>query len=251
MLFRSTDRKWDFLQKCIHGTKSFPCVIIVPILSVHELNKWNGEAYEAIVLAGNWTFTIKSTEYTIKAAEAYKNIGASHEMVDSAAKLADSTQCEKARHLLTQMILCVCKDFNDSSLLCEKVTSEYAADIDKIKHWKTLFPVNKIPVPTSTGWNEEMKIRKISFSPSAAEKNPAPDPVLLLAKAAFNWLKRHGDAFLPVYDTGNDSSHTEYSASYSDETKYQTGKNLCISEISIFPDGDDVDEPLSEDENSN
>ena len=102
------------------------------------------------------------------------------------------------------MILCVCKDFNDSSLLCEKVTSEYAADIDKIKHWKTLFPVNKIPVPTSTGWNEEIKVRKISFSPSAAEKNPAPDPVLLLAKAASNWLKCHGAVTRSwVYDFGD------------------------------------------------
>ena len=94
--------------------------------------------------------------------------------------------------------------------------------------------------PNSTAWNEETD-----------KKNPAPDPVLLLAKAASNWLKRHGDALLPVYDTGNDSSHTEYSASYCDETEYQTGKNLCISEISIFRDRDDVDEPLSGDEKSN
>ena len=151
---------WDFLQTCIHGSpkmnrtadgsllpgprmdhvgiKHFPtntirlvaqrdyfdnapCVIIVPILNVKQVRKWNGEAYDAIVLAGNW----RRTDGTlVEAALVYKNICASGEIVESdnfenclASCLASMEQCDIARRLLQQMIHCVHHAFQNCTHL--------------------------------------------------------------------------------------------------------------------------------------
>jgi hypothetical protein len=62
----------------------------------------------------------------------------------------------------------------------------------------------KVPVPKSKAWRNEYRIRKITFSNSNdVNNNPAPDPVLLLGKAASNWLKRHGLVVLPSSDTND------------------------------------------------
>ena len=70
------------------------------------MNIWNGEAYDAIVLAGNWEqpATNKSENRRIEAADVYKSIDASFQMPSY---FADNDQCETARHLLEEMILWV------------------------------------------------------------------------------------------------------------------------------------------------
>ena len=48
-------------------------------------------------------------------------------------------------------------------------------------------------------------VRKIAFSTSHDVNNPAPDPVLLLGKAASNWMKCQVLFLLPGCDISNDS----------------------------------------------
>ena len=95
--------------------------------------------------------------------------------------------------------------------------------------------------------------------------NPAPDPVLLLARAASNYLKRHGNGILPVcVDDEDDSENSDDSANYvisfheeakirgwpQHVSKSDDDSKLCIAEVGInVEDRDYVDtESLSEDE---
>ena len=191
------------------------------------MNIWNGEAYDAIVLAGNWEqpATNKSENRRIEAADVYKSIDASFQMPDNesvASYLADNDQCETARHLLEQMILWVGKAFSDNTPLQDDRTCQNKAETEKMNQWNNLIRTKMIPVPMSNDWNDcTTKVRKISFAKSNTRNNPAPDPVLLLAKATSNWLRRHNIEILPTYCSGRGSGYdNDDSSRLRDETTY-------------------------------
>ena len=203
-----------------------PCVIIVPLLTLEEVNKWNGEAYEAIVLAGAWNKT--------DAAQVYLGINATRDMMkqDGAAnRLADKDQCETACHLLDQMIRCICEAVNDST------ASRFYND--KFEKRVDTVPIKKINVPVSD-WKDSFKVRKISFANSNEQIKPAPDPVLLLAKAASNWFKRQDNKILPGWCSDDDTTYADDDGTEETETG--------IAEVDINRDIVRVDEPLSDDE---
>jgi hypothetical protein len=290
--------KWEFMQKCIHGSKSqkykvpnvgikhfptnrirllcqadfldrSPCVIIVPILTVEQVRKWDGDAYKAIVLAGDWNGYDRSAQkrFDIKATEVYVGINASGGMTECGNFkdfLAEKSDLEKARYLLEQMILCVCKTFNNSPFAKTKPSK---LDKQKFDLWKRAIDQiseGEAPVPISNGWNVNMKIRKVSFSNSSEDINPAPDPALLLAKAASNWLKRNQIEILPGCDddgstTSDESSYFDDSAdsvtSFNEDANIQglssflaTEEKPCVEEVNIDVNRDNVDEPLSDNE---
>ena len=236
---------WDFMQKCLHGSSkvtdvglengsemsgetrlpnvgiihfptnriqlvgqefcfyTYPCVIIVPILSVENVRNWRGEGYDAIVLAGDWKPVDVNAPYV------YRSIRAAGGMVVDQSfekDLANEDQCNTACLLLKELILCVCHACHDYTHLHGNLQKDKNFDV-----WKSQLPRNTAPVPESKGWADRIKVRKISFSPwSEGNQNdvlyhPAPDPLLVLAKAASNWLRRHNMEILPVWGD-NDST---------------------------------------------
>jgi hypothetical protein len=225
----------------------FPCVIIVPIMTLEEVTSWRGGKYEAIVLAGD----LKNDDVKILASEAYMCIHAGRGVRwdDSANCFANKDECNRACHLLEQLILCVCKEFNGAVDLHENLKGKKTnEEIERFDEWKSNFPIRTVPVPVSNDWNDDtMKVRKFSFADSNVEENPAPDPVLLLAKAASNWLKRHEIEILP--GCGDDDSSTSYGE---EESWSHTAKRPCtgIVEVNINLSRDDVEEPLSDDESN-
>jgi hypothetical protein len=253
-------KNWDFLQKCLHGSKSSgkkidnvgikhfstnriilkeqgiyldakPCVLIIPVLTPAEVVTWNGRGYDAIVLAGDWK--------GMTADQVYVRIGAttrpSHDQqnVESWLHLANENECETARHLLEQMIFAVCDQCRETQPIASKFIEKYFKgknDKKNFVEWNAAIKNildNGVPVPTNNNFDHTMKVRKISFS-SRTPKNktttsinkmnetnntqsngkptlhPAPDPILLLAKAVSNFLKRHELPILP--GCGNDDS---------------------------------------------
>ena len=110
------------------------------------------------------------------------------------------------------------------------------------------------PVPTNKVWNNFM-VRKITFSDIEGE-NPAPDPVLLLGKAASNWLNRQGIFVLPGCDEDESSSDSsDFVASLRDEFAlrgWSYGMLVRpphvkgIVEVNCRPEN--VDEPLADDD---
>jgi hypothetical protein len=286
----SNSLTWDFLQQCIHGVietkpeasnksvesssklsdvgiKHFstnrirltaqktyfddsPCVIIVPILTVKEVKNWKGGAYDAIVLAGNWD--------SIPAAMVYSAIGTAAGM--TAKSLANQKQCEIARKSLVEMILCVCNAaYNGSGLYSSNLQTR-----QKIKEWEDAInmlaakrPVTRssglmAPVPVSEGWNGTPKVRKISFLAHNNAARRAPDPVLLLAKAASNWLKRKKMNILPAYGNSSDDTSDDV-ISFSEEAKirgwshvFEADKKPRFKEIDISYNKIEVNESLSD-----
>jgi hypothetical protein len=287
---------WDLTQKCIHGTltqtadarrrirqsyvgikhfptnrirldrqKDFlddnPCVIVVPLLPLAQVKNWNGVAYEAIVLAGNYTDLER--EITVGAAEVYRGIHASDNMQDNdnfANFLATEGECNDACLLLKKYIFYVIEAFRaigEGDLQVIANSNVTRSEIEKFNDWKTNLDKELVPVPVRNAWGVDgMKVRKVSFAASTSPVNPAPDPVLLLAKAASNWLKRHNFAILPGWGDDDSASRSDDSAdsaiSYSEEESIQgrsrTAKKPCIAEVNINVNRDEVEEPLSDDE---
>jgi hypothetical protein len=286
---------WDFMQKCIHGTLTqtadgrsgskhshvgikhfptnrirlngqkdfldkYPCVILVPLLPLEEVRNWNGVAYEAIVLAGGWDCTVNNERRTVTAAEAYAGIRAFANMQNNdnfADFLATVGECNDACLLLKQYIFYVVEAFCSIHVNVNLISNNTPIEITKFVEWKPNLYKESAPVPVRNAWGVDgMKVRKVSFAASTSPVNPAPDPVLLLAKAASNWLKRHDFAILPGCGDDDSTSRSDDCAdsaiSYSEEESMQgrsrTAKKPCIAEVNINVNRDEVEEPLSDDE---
>jgi hypothetical protein len=131
-----------------------------------------------------------------------------------------------------------------------------ANDLKNFNERETILGKVWVPVPFSNEWDVDgMKVRKVSLAKRKEAVNPAPDPVLLLAKAASNWLKRHDFAILPGCGDDDSASRsddsTDSAISYSEEENIQgwsrTAKKPCIAEVNVNVNRDEVEERLSDD----
>jgi hypothetical protein len=222
----------------------YPCVIIVPLLNLTQVKEWDGGAYSAIVLAGN--YTNRRTQRTVSATAAYVGIQAFANMLnydDLTDVLANEDECNEACLLLKQFIFCVIEAFRAD--VNANLMSENANKLQKFVEWNTILNEPSVPVPVSNVWDvNRMKVRKVSFGVSTEANNPAPDPVLLLAKAASNWLRRHELAILPGCGDDDSTSSSEDST----DSAISYSKEESMQEIDINVNRDEVEEPLSDDE---
>jgi hypothetical protein len=108
--------------------------------------------------------------------------------------------------------------------VCKQVKMAYAK----------LFNEGSVLVPSVTNWSQDTNIRLVRFNRYDCSSNPAPDPVLLLAKSVSNWLKRNDLVALP--GCGDDSNcntrlgrSDEYICALSDEVAMR-GWNTKICE---------------------
>jgi hypothetical protein len=217
-LFCKTRRqKRDPLKVCKTGIKHFstnqiklrrqdlffemyPCIMIIPILKVDEVKKWKGEAFEAIVVAGDWM------KEDINAAMVYSQIGATISDIT----LANRDQYEKARGVLEKMILCVCASLIRQGRESIEMLRKNGDEINELncdnllQAWTKLNDIGVVGVPKSK--RGTFNVRKVSFAKSSDVKNPAPDPVLLLAKAASVFLMRLELPILPCCGCDDDES---------------------------------------------
>ena len=236
---------------------TYPCVIIVPIMSVDNVRDWKGERYDAIVLAGDWKDEKKKPLVDVKASVVYTSIKAAMNFgVERGVEedLANKFQCATACTLLEKMILGVCQAFRDSNLLRENL---YPKGNNIFEELESQLIDNTAPVPEMKFWTNEIKVRKITFKQRSEDnQKDAPDPLLLLAKAASNWLKRHKMEILPACGDG-DSCSTDSVISFtaSKEVSKQgltyiipAKRKLGIEEVIINLKMDEVEEPLSDDE---
>ena len=273
---------WMFLQKCIHGFKSnaqrqkgvgikhfptncirlrdhklycdkWPCVLIVPIMRIDDVKQWNGTGYNAIFLAGNFKFN----DNVLSASEVYRHISAHEGRII----LANEEECSMACKLLETMVLCIGKSSRDT--FSGAFHENYLAGLyDDSLNPPTYIKKDHttIPVPSSKSWNK-YRVRRITFSNSGdITNNPAPDPVLLLGKAASNWLRLHGLSVLPRYDeddsrSSSSGSSSDSAASLRDELAVRGWSYDTVMRPShiegleeVTCRSEDVDEPLSDDD---
>jgi hypothetical protein len=209
------DVQWNSLQKAIHGTFSNetggrmahtgikhsvpnkirlagqvqfydrdPCVLIIPILTLHEMKRWNGEGYNAIVMCGSIKDESDPPRVVIRASTVCQTI-----RMIADGPIASASQIEKARLLLEHVLLGMAH-----SLLrrFQGRWNELLAADDLRSSFQSLTGIQKLIVPDAKASTEQLKVRVVEFyGYGTLDGHPAPDPLLLSVKAAINWSRRH------------------------------------------------------------
>jgi hypothetical protein len=245
------------------------CVFIVPIMSHEEVKNWNGSGYDAIVLVRYTTALgrgedVNNSKKKALVATVYRHIEADAGHIS----FATNEECQMACALFKTFILGICRSSRDG--ITNKFLESHLTDLYKkastLKDPAATYikgDQNNCPVPMCKESSTTCHVRKITFSDSnKTNKNPAPDPVLLLGKATSNWLKCHQMVVLPAYDSDDDSSCTGSSDSYdvvsfakemairgwsSDTLERSPIDNIVEVEC---PLGETLDESLSDDDAS-
>ena len=192
-----------------------PGVLILPAgMTLQEVLEWNGKEYTAIVMAGGITQEIvKNTKVlTVSLEETpianvcagigmnLEEEGVPHESVE--VRNEDDNAVEKARKLLHIAVSGMAYSANErldqtfkffdkeKDRQVIKNLKELLDDFAKTTKWSVIHPCFK----TCT-----KPVRLITFSDhDAREGHPAPDPLLLLIRAAIIWSWRYGQKLLVV-----------------------------------------------------
>jgi hypothetical protein len=152
--------------------ESNPCLLIVLIMDIRRVREWNGEGYEAIVVIDEW----EDRELSVVAEEtAMQKYG----------PVAEPEEVEEARILLLHMVCAISS--------ARKNEPADIADIDRTK--MAALPGRTVPTP-SKSVVPRIRVRKVRFVGHAlnalnSSTHPAPDPLILAAKAAVVWSTRH------------------------------------------------------------
>jgi hypothetical protein len=165
-----------------------PRLFIVPVMTEQQMKDWKGEAYDAIVLAGDFDDFSASTVYV--------EIG-----MTSDGDLATPEQINTARKALKAVVLGLHYSIRhrrrivDSDLVGQKESLEALKQLrQRIDQSNEAIVPGGIPL---TGISNEIRVRLIWFgSHSDISKHPAPDPMLLCVKAAINWSWRNNQQLL-------------------------------------------------------
>jgi multidrug efflux pump subunit AcrA (membrane-fusion protein) len=227
---------------------SIHCVLIVPILSVQEIKEWDGCGYDAIVLAAD----ISDRQ---KAASVYIGIGAASEAdaerPDSEI-LATDADVDKCRESLEQLIHVLAKSVVDHPIIDVELPpdnddagNDKRSPIDGNDTLKTLTDEQScVPTPRNVSPSlDRQRVRKIRFVGNGKKQGNdenlpfAPDPMLLLAKAASNWLRSHNLHILPVTVAVSETcSEATSMCSYNcNETNHKCGQsNVPILSLRCF-----------------
>lgn len=182
--------------------KEDPQLLIIPILSVEDCVDWNGQGYQAIVLVG-------ADSEGKSRAWATAEVGLT-DIKNIAVFDADGEDLETALLSLKECVFALTQALvnyesprvPDNATEEEKRPMKEAVELrrGRLESFRaavdSLGTGGSIPVPKegNTGPRQQHRaICKIFFSNDASEENylhPAPDPILLLARAAVVWSVR-------------------------------------------------------------
>lgn len=207
-------KSWDALQRAVHGTleesgdnkeantgikhmvankirlagqatylDKYPCVLIVPAMTVSEMKNWNGGGYKAIVLMGPWDGATLS------------DICAGIRMTEIVPEVASPGQIEAARCLLERVVLGLAYSLHHRSKgFVGNLSETQGRKFNRLVGGFQTIVGDKVfvPKPTLSASGASLRVRRVSFASAADEGgHPAPDPWLLAARAAVTWSRRH------------------------------------------------------------
>jgi hypothetical protein len=269
-------------------------------MSHEAVKNWKGSGYSAVVLVRYTTYLDGNKKVDEEKKKKKKDVEDSDETKDRDDNMDDkkkaliasvyqemkahtghiifatNEECNTACALLRTFVLCICKSSRDA-FTEEFLASEFTALNKKASKSNETAPTyikreqKFCPVPMRKESSTTCHVRKITFSNSnKVHENPAPDPALLLGKAASNWLKCHEMVVLPAC-VGDDDSSSSCSSSISSRCSSDSGfvasfkQEMVVRgwssdmfEQSLSDDIDEVgcqpvetvDEPLSDDDAS-
>ena len=154
-----------------------PHVIIVPIMTMKQMKDFDGtEGYEAIVVTGINTGGITDTPKDVNRRNI--DIETGTYIVVNEEPPASKEELETATNLLQYMLKAILKVKNNHM-------SDDIDDEHQYERGQTVLPILR----NANG----VHVAKVGFgAPHEANRHPAPDPVLLIVKAAVNWSRRYG-----------------------------------------------------------
>jgi hypothetical protein len=218
------------LQKCIHGSVSppgnritgtglkhsvfnkirldgqakfhdkLPCIMIVPVMTLDEVKGWNGGGYDALVMAGPYDETrTRITSVCIGMGEGMLKRG----------DIATVEETEVARCMLKQVVCGLAY-----SLIRERadLTDVQQTALEVLRRDLSIQAPETLGLRVPNLTNQNLHVRKVTFSGQNDEGHPAPDPLLLTVKAAINWSWRHGQKLLAGGELSDDDEASELSA---------------------------------------
>jgi hypothetical protein len=162
-----------------------PCLLIVPVLTVDEMKAWNGEGYNAVVIAGEYDST--------NAAEVYKSIG----LREGVVKDATRSEIEIARTSLEAVVLGLSYSLFHRSQKVEVGLSKQALErLDELRKRPSAIDLSGIIVPKRSDLSG-VRVARVTFAHHNSTKgHPAPDPLLLAVKSSINWSWRNKQKLL-------------------------------------------------------
>eukprot|EP00531_Pseudo-nitzschia_arenysensis_P003973 CAMPEP_0116150292 /NCGR_PEP_ID=MMETSP0329-20121206/19462_1 /TAXON_ID=697910 /ORGANISM="Pseudo-nitzschia arenysensis, Strain B593" /LENGTH=486 /DNA_ID=CAMNT_0003646781 /DNA_START=162 /DNA_END=1622 /DNA_ORIENTATION=- len=177
-----------------------PNVVIIPILTVEEAKTWIGGAYDAIVLIDASNRDRRDIELSTIGSDTHFKQG-------DLTNLATKAEVQKAHALVkkyTNAIIGAQRHFAPTESRIDDKGKPNAVD--------SLFDSKNIQYSdTELSWKGEPKVRKIGFTSHSEEGHPAPDPILLVTRAAVQ-LQRRKDFLLVAVDEDWDDDVDELSA---------------------------------------
>ena len=204
-----------------------PCVLIVPVLNLRQVKCWNGQRYSAIVMVG----TFKPPKRPLIHLDSIcKNIN-----MQTEGPTANPEQVEVSRALLNHFVLGMTYSLiHRSSRWATELSFEQWRRLEECIRLFVENPGCGAVVPTPNHHRAPraglpLRPRLVTFRGAAEapendnHRHLAPDPYLLVVKAAINWSARHRQPLLaaaePVEEAGEDDELYElameqYLASY-------------------------------------
>lgn len=174
-----------------------PKMLIVPIRNHDQVIGWKGEGYDAIILVGEPTTDLPLSDDLQVSDEEKKEVYSNCELTRES--VADSEDVTQACNLLQDGVLALAEmirsitdeDLDEISEENEESAGRLRRSRDKIENTILVPGMVRETVPSSC------KVLKVTFSAHTENKgHPAPDPLLLLFKAANVWGRMIGLNFL-------------------------------------------------------
>lgn len=162
-----------------------PCLVVVPIMTVTEVQGWRGTSYDAIALIGAWVGAdLKDVNHDTYMDKAHNQV-ATEEEVETATELLRT--CLKAIHFAV-------KSASDQPRAWPGVDQEWLTREESGRRERVVSDHVAIP----RGFQRSARVLKISFKGHNGQGSGhlAPDPILLAVKAAINFARRHETVLL-------------------------------------------------------
>ncbi len=196
VLHFSSNRLYLERQKLVIDGQ-YPRMLIVPIRNIDQVTGWKGEGYNAIILVGEPTTDFPLPDELQVSDGEKKKVYRKSELIREST--ADSRDVTQACNLLRDGVLALAemiKSISDEDL--GEISKENKESAERLRSNRDKIE-NTILVPgmVNETVQSSCKVLKVAFSAHTEnEGHPAPDPLLLLFKAANVWGRMIGLDFL-------------------------------------------------------
>jgi hypothetical protein len=175
----------------------YPCVVIMPIMTLEQINAWKFGSYEAIVLAGSCDLVTAGPKGLVTGVEAYEGIRMNRFLA-----LETRAEIEIACQSMARVVQGLAysleyhQDERREDLLEPAIREQLELFRNRLRERD---PSMRVIVPQVASNMGNLRVGKVTFQAHTVRgetAHVAPDPLLLVIKSANNWSRRNGQQLL-------------------------------------------------------